>query len=159
MHDWNKAGEAQRRAMWRYAKNRAALPFSVGRAKKRKKKKNPETELKNRISAQLPLTLLCPPDCVLGHSWRCSARWWPWSRPATWCWRTTCRTTSGSSSSSSWARCSPRTPEWRTSSRRVRRLTSHSRDTGSLSLTWPSWICRKDKWRMTISETTLALWE
>ena len=52
-------------------------------------------------------------------SWRRFVRWWRWSRPDMWCWRITCRTTSGSSSSSSWGRCLPRTPEWRTCSHPV----------------------------------------
>lgn len=51
---------------------------------------------------------------------RCFVRWWPWSRLDMWCWQITCRTTSGSSSSSSWVRCLPRTPEWRMCSHPVR---------------------------------------
>ena len=53
-------------------------------------------------------------------SWRCSVRWWPCSRRATWCWWTTCRTTTGSSSRTSWGRCSPPTPAQRRSSHPVR---------------------------------------
>lgn len=59
-------------------------------------------------------------SCLLCCSWRCSARWWRCSRPDTWCWWITCRTTTGSSRSSSWVRCSPPTPAPRRSSHQVR---------------------------------------
>lgn len=66
------------------------------------------------------------PLCV--PSWRCFVRWWRWSRPGTWCSPITCRTTSGSSSSSSWVRCLPRTPEWRMCARPVRHQAPKQKD-------------------------------
>ncbi len=56
------------------------------------------------------------PDCrvlLCVCSWRCSVRWWPYSRPDTSCWPITCRTTTENNSSSSWDKCSRPTPAQR----------------------------------------------
>lgn len=67
---------------------------------------------------QFPFKILsdvcwCDANAAFLCSWRRSVRWWRCSRLDTWCWWITCRTTTGSSSSSSWVRCSPPIPALR----------------------------------------------